>query len=170
MATSVVRGSDDVRIRAAERGDAAELGRLRWDFREHEHERQPRDDFLGSFDTWWAGAVESGNWVAAVAESTQGPLVGSIFMECVHKVPTPGGIHRAWGYVTNSYVESGSRGRGVGRRLISHLVDAGRARDLEFLIVWPSTEAMSFYARAGFRSVSAVHAGDDDEPPLELVL
>jgi hypothetical protein len=38
------------------------------------------------------------------------------------------------------------------------------------LIVWPSKEAVPFYARAGFRPVSEVHAGDDDEPPLELVL
>lgn len=41
---------------------------------------------------------------------------------------------------------------------------------VEFLIVWPGEEALSFHARAGFREVADVHAGPDDYPPLELVL
>ena len=41
---------------------------------------------------------------------------------------------------------------------------------MEFLIVWPSEAALAFYRRAGFRPVSDVHVGPDDEPPLELML
>ena len=93
-----------------------------------------------------------------------------MYLQCVDKVPHPGGIHRAWGYVTNSYVVSHQRGQGIGQQLLDLLIDVARARGLEFLIVWPSQDAMSFYLRAGFRSVSEAHAGGDDEPPLELTL
>ncbi len=41
---------------------------------------------------------------------------------------------------------------------------------VEFLIVWPSDEAVAFYGRAGFRPVSDVHVGSEDTPPLELKL
>lgn len=42
--------------------------------------------------------------------------------------------------------------------------------DPSFLIVWPSEEAVAFYARAGFREVAEAHDGPDDYPPLELML
>jgi hypothetical protein len=45
-------------------------------------------------------------------------------------------------------------------------VEAGH----EFLIVWPSEEAVSFYSRAGYREVADVHGGTNDYPPLELRL
>ena len=108
--------------------------------------------------------------MVAVAESDPGLLHGCMYLQCVEKVPVPGGIRRFWGYVTNSYVASEVRGKGVGQKLLNSLIDAGRERSLEFLIVWPSQESVPFYERSGFRPVSEVHVGPDDEPPLELLL
>jgi ribosomal protein S18 acetylase RimI-like enzyme len=93
-----------------------------------------------------------------------------MFLQFVAKVPAPGSTSQAWGYITNAYVESEQRSQGVGQKLLQRLIEAGRERQLEFLIVWPSQAAVPFYQRAGFQPVSEVHIGDDDEPPLELML
>jgi len=158
-------------VREATQEDAAELARLRWEFRVEDQPGQSRSEFVHDCEAWLREALGSGRWVVAVAEDTEtDSLCGCMYLECIDKVPVPGGIQRAWGYVTNSYVASEQRGLGLGRKLLDLLIAVARGRGLEFLIVWPSKEAVPFYARAGFRPVSEVHAGDDDEPPLELVL
>ncbi len=157
-------------VREAVKEDAAELARLRWEFRVDDQAGRSLSEFVPHFETWLLEALTSGQWVVAVAESETGSLCGCVYLQCIQKVPIPGEIQRSWGYVTNSYVASHHRGRGLGRKLLELLIDVARARGLEFLIVWPSKEAVPFYLRAGFCPVSKVHAGDNDEPPLELVL
>jgi GNAT superfamily N-acetyltransferase len=159
-----------VTVRPATVADAAELARLRWEFRPQDQQASGLDEFSREFTDWLAQAFDSDMWIAAVADTGDHELVGCIFIEAVSKVPNPGAIHRTWGYVTNSYVAPGYRGQGVGGRLPDVVIGAARERGHEFLIVWPSEEALSFYTRAGFREVAAVHAGPDDYPPLELVL
>lgn len=156
-------------VRHAELRDAAELARLRWEFRPGDQHHQGLGAFSRDFEEWFAEALAS-DWMAAVAEEVGGTLVGCVFLRSVSKVPNPGARDRAWGYVTNSYVAPACRAQGVGARLLELVVTAARARGHEFLIVWPSEEALPFYARAGFRQVTDVHGGPDDYPPLELVL
>lgn len=158
-----------VAVRHAEPSDAAELARLRWEFRPERQSDQRRDEFARDFEDWLVGALAS-DWMAAVAEGDDGTLVGCVFLRSVSKVPDPGARDRAWGYVTNSYVAPAHRGRGVGARLLEVVVRAARQRGHAFLIVWPSGEAVSFYTRAGFREVTEAHGGPDDYPPLELDL
>jgi ribosomal protein S18 acetylase RimI-like enzyme len=158
-----------VAVRLAEVRDARELARLRWEFRPEDQHAQDLDQVSRDFEEWFAGAVAS-DWTAAVAEGDGGELVGCIFLRSVSKVPNPGATRRRWGYVTNSYVAPAYRGKGVGGDLLEILITAARERRHEFLIVWPSEEAVSFYARAGFGEVSDVHSGNDDYPPLELRL
>jgi ribosomal protein S18 acetylase RimI-like enzyme len=159
-----------VSIREAIELDGLELARLRWDFRPNHQTAQQWTSFSRSFDEWFGRALASGQWTAAVAESAAGSLVGCMFLRSVSKVPIPGGIHRYWGYVTNAYVEPHLRGQGIGSRLLGLLVSAGKARHHEFLIVWPSEEALRLYRRVGFKEVLDAHAGPDDHPPLELPL
>lgn len=156
-------------VRHAEPGDAPELARLRWEFRSEDQANQQLDEFSREFEEWLTNALASG-WVAAVADQGSGTLVGCIFLQSVGKVPNPGARDRSLGYVTNSYVASSHRGRGVGARLLEVVIAAARDRGHEFLIVWPSEEALSFYARAGFQEVAEAHGGPDDYPPLELIL
>jgi len=155
-------------VRYAEPEDAAELARLRWEFRPEDQPDQELEDFSLEFGEWLAEALAS-DWMAAVADDN-GALVGCMFLRSVSKVPNPGARDRAWGYLTNSYVAPTHRGRGVGARLLDLLIAGSRDLGHEFLIVWPSEEAVSFYGRAGFREVAEVHAGGDDYPPLELTL
>lgn len=156
-------------IRAATIADARELARLRWDFRPEAWSRQSFEAYVEAFVRWTEDAFGSGRWTAAVAEEG-GRLVGCMFLQSVAKVPDPGAIDRAWGYVTHAYVEPGHRGHGAGTRLLETLIGMARERDHELLIVWPSEEAVSLYRRAGFRSVDEAHAGPGDHPPLELTL
>jgi ribosomal protein S18 acetylase RimI-like enzyme len=157
-------------IREATPGDAAELARLRWEFRVEEQPAQPRDEFLSGFESWLHEALASGRWVVSVAESAPGTLCGCMYLERVTKLPLPGTLRREWGYITSAYVAAEERGRGLGQELLGHLVEAARERRLEFLILWPSDEALPFYRRAGFRPVSDLWTGAAGEPPLALVL
>ena len=159
-----------VLIREARPSDAQELARLRWDSRGEDEPGHSRIEFLNDCETWLREALSSGPWVIAAAESEPNSLCGCMFLQCIPKVPAPGANRRAWGYITNAYVDYRQRSHGIGRKLLDLLIEAARNRKLEFLIVWPSEAAVAFYNRAGFRSVSEVHVGSDDEPPLELML
>jgi ribosomal protein S18 acetylase RimI-like enzyme len=165
-----VRSEARTTVREATPADAAELARLRWDFRVAEQSAQPRDQFLRNVEAWLHQALHSGRWVVSVAESAPGTLCGCMYLERVTKLPVPGTLRREWGYITSAYVAGEERGRGLGRELLGHLVEAARERGLEFLILWPSDEALPFYRRAGFRPVSELWTGADDAPPLALVL
>lgn len=156
-------------IREADVSDVAELARLRWDSREEEQSHCSRDEFLRDCEAWLREKLTSNSWFFAVAESSPG-LSGCMFLQCVEKVPAPGAKQRAWGYVTNSFVDPRKRGQKIGEQLLHLLIRVAHDRDLEFLIVWPSEAAVVFYQRAGFRPVFEVHVGPDDEPPLELRL
>lgn len=158
-----------VTVRRAEPRDARGLARLRWQFRPEDQTGRSLDQFSREFEEWLVAALAS-DWMAAVADAGSGTLVGCVFLRSVSKVPNPGARDRAWGYVTNSYVAPGYRGQGIGGRLLDVVIAAARERSHEFLIVWPAEEAVSLYARAGFREVGDVHGGPDDYPPLELVL
>ena len=160
---------NEVLIREAKASDVAELARLRWDSRVEEQSGCSREAFLRECDTWLREKLVSSSWFMAVAESGS-RLSGSMFLQFVEKVPSPGATQRAWGYVTNSFVDPQYRGQGIGEQLLRLVIRAARNRDLEFLIVWPSAAAVAFYRRAGFGHVSEVHVGFDDEPPLELML
>ena len=158
------------RVRQAEQGDTAELARLRWMFRVEDQAGCSQSDFCQRFEAWFLEALASRQWIVAVTESGEGSLCGCMYVQCIAKVPSPGQIHRSWGYVTNAYVEPPYRGKALGRRMLDLLIETARLQELEFLIVWPSERAVPFYQRAGFRPVDQAHAGPDDEPPLELVL
>lgn len=157
-------------VREATPEDAGELARLRWEFRVEDQPAQPRAEFLEKCATWLQVALRSDRWVIAVADTGEGTLCGCMYLQMIDKVPVPGAIQRAWGYVTNSYVASEHRRLGLGRKLLDLLIAAARARALEFLIVWPSAEAVPFYRRAGFCTVAETHGENDDEQPLELIL
>ena len=158
-----------VTIRLATEADGRELARLRWDFSLREQRVQDQVGFARDFEAWLEGARASADWTVAVAESN-GTLVGCMFLCSVKRVPVPGDAHRSWGYLTNSYVDPEHRGGGVGKRLLDLLIAQGRARGHGFLIVWPSGAAVSFYSRAGFEPVTAVHIEPDNPPPMELIL
>ena len=97
-------------IRRAVAEDAIELARLRWEYRVQDQAGRTRDDFVRECEVWLRQALASGRWVIAVASAEDGTLSGCMYLQSVDKVPVPGQIERAWGYITNSYVASEQRG------------------------------------------------------------
>lgn len=160
------------RIRFATGEDARELAELRWLSRSSiEREREPLERFERTFQAWLASVLTAGNWRIAVACSEGGAVEGCMYLHFVEKVPVPGEAQRSWAYLTNAYVREGRRGGGMGAALLKALVDAARAERAEFILVWPSREAVTFYERAGFLSAERERqALPDDEPSLILHL
>jgi GNAT superfamily N-acetyltransferase len=146
--------SAPITIRPATGDDADELARLRWDFSPDQVAAglQEFSAFLADFREFWSGALASGKWTAWVAE-LDARLIGNVWIERIDKVPRPGRSCNEYSYVTNVYVEAEHRNGGVGAALMRAAIAEARARPSEFLIVWPSEEAVRFYERLGFAAV-----------------
>jgi len=151
-------------IRLAIPSDAAQLADLRWLSREpHAQRAEPLAEFTPRFSAWLATALDSGQWLAAVApDSTQ--LVGCMFLQQVATVPVPGVLSRHWGYITHSFVRETYRNQSLGTRMLELLIGQARQLQLHELHVWPSFAAVSLYTRAGFLSPEQLRAA---EPPDE---
>jgi GNAT superfamily N-acetyltransferase len=140
-------------VRFATIDDARGLAELRWLSRgARERDREPLDQFEETFRIWLGPALASGKWYAAVAALVDGGLVGCMYLHFIEKVPVPGEAHRMWGYITHAYVREAHRGNGIASGLLGALIERARSEGAEFLVVWPSREAVSLYGRAGFLS------------------
>ena len=146
-------------VRFATFSDAHELARLRWLSRpEHDQGAEVLKAFAERFQPWLHNALSSGSWWAAVGVRDSESLAGCMYLQRVATVPVPGMQSRAWGYVTHAFVEEASRGQGLGTALLAFLVRKAREEKLEELQVWPSSQAVSLYIRAGFISPEALRA------------
>jgi ribosomal protein S18 acetylase RimI-like enzyme len=152
--------------RFAAPADVMPLARLRWLSRDaDERAREGPDEFSRRFGPWLTGALASGMWHVAVAAGEESGVVGCIYLQCIGTVPVPGILTRRWGHLTHAFVESSCRNRGLGRAMLELLV--ARARELELLElhVWPSTQAISLYSRAGFLTPEQRRALPDPAEP-----
>jgi GNAT superfamily N-acetyltransferase len=53
--------------------------------------------------------------------------------------------------MTNVYTVPEYRSQGIGGQLLKRIKEWGSEQKLEFIMVWPSDEAVSFYARNGYK-------------------
>jgi GNAT superfamily N-acetyltransferase len=142
---------EEASVRRAGPEDAGELARLRWRFRtEHEPEhREPWETFMTWAVPFFGGALSEDRWAMWLAEAG-GRAVGCACVGVVDVLPRPNRPEqRAWGYVTNVYVEPEHRG-GLGAALLDEVVRWAERKGLETLVVWPSERSVSLYHRAGF--------------------
>jgi GNAT superfamily N-acetyltransferase len=132
--------------------DAAQVARFRWEFSPDEVQAtdQTLEAFAQGFADFMRLGLESGAWVVWTGV-TDGRIIANIYVHCVAKVPRPGLFGKCFGYMTNVYVESEYRNRGVGSALLEHVVAWARQQGIELLIVWPSEAALTFYQRFGFK-------------------
>ncbi|MBA3825397.1 MAG: GNAT family N-acetyltransferase [Ktedonobacterales bacterium] len=139
----------DYHIRQATIDDATALAQLRWDFSSPAQQAaQPFDAFREPFRDYLVEAFARG-WVIWVAEAGE-RLIGNIYIQIVAKLPRPGRFDHRWGYVTNVYVVPERRDARIGAALMARVQEWARAEDLEYLLLWPSERAASFYQRTGF--------------------
>jgi GNAT superfamily N-acetyltransferase len=142
------------RIRPAMPDDAAELARLRWEFRIEvgTPATRSRAAFDAEMETFAREMVANdGAWRAWVADDG-GRLLGCVWLQLVEKVPHPSRSRRERpiAYVTNMYVEPDRRDRGLGRELLDVAVTFARESGADGVLLWPSERSRPFYERAGF--------------------
>ena len=143
-------------IRLAGENDIDFLIRMRWDFTlEHDTSGKIKEEDYDSFyeecKTFLVNAMRgSSNWFIWVAEH-ESQIVSNIFIELVNKVPRPGRITYPFAYMTNVYTVPEYRGKGIGSALIREINEWAEEQKYEFIIVWPSDEAIPFYERNGYK-------------------
>jgi GNAT superfamily N-acetyltransferase len=137
--------------RIAIRSDLPALAALRWAFRAEAGETpyETQADFTRRFVTMVADGIETGTWTYWVAVN-DGEVIAQSAIAIVDSIPRPARATDRWGYLTDVYVAPAFRNAGVGHVLLAHVRSWAVARDLEFLLVWPSERSFSFYRRAGF--------------------
>ena len=139
-------------FRIAEDADLPALARLRWALKTEDQQPSEGEAFAG-FASAFAhhererrGAGEIVHWIAAL----EGAPVAAMSVALVRKLPAPDRSDARWGYLTNCYVVPRYRNAGLGAGLLQAIQFWAKAEALEFLIVWPSARAASFYQRGGF--------------------
>jgi len=128
-------------VREAEDRDALAVAGLRWDFRAEDDGEAPavtREEFEAVYIEFFRkGRPEASRTHIVAAVSRQ--IVGHIVVQAVDMVPRPCKVVDQWGYVTDNYVRPIYRSRGIGRALLEEAIRWSVARDLELLLVWPTS-------------------------------
>jgi ribosomal protein S18 acetylase RimI-like enzyme len=150
-------------IRRAAEDDLDQLSQMRWEARAEggEHNQRLSAEAFKATCTCilreWMRAGSHAFWIARADDL----IVAHIAVHRVDLLPRPIRLHDRFGVITENYTRPQFRNRGVGSRLLRHVVAWAREEDYELLIVYPSERARSLYARAGFM---------DDSEVMELVL
>lgn len=151
-------------FRTATLADIDNLAAARWAFRTEDATEvaiESQQAFVARYKAFVRDALRSQGLVYWVAETGDRELVAHMAVFIVQAIPRPSRVRDQWGYLTDCYTRPAFRNRGVGRELLAHVVTWAEKQDLEMLIVWPSDQSESFYARAGFRP-------DDESRVLRL--
>ncbi len=138
-------------LRRAVPADAEALARLRYAFRSTlgsaiETER----DFLARAERWLDARLRTTAWLAWLADAPDTGVVGQCYLQVIEKIPNPVGEAEWIGYVTNVFVKSEWRGRGIASSLIDLALDHCNTYGAYSVILWPTDESRALYARNGF--------------------
>jgi ribosomal protein S18 acetylase RimI-like enzyme len=138
-------------IRTAGPADAAELARLRYEFRAGlGQDPEPEAAFLARCTPWMAKRLGSaGAWRCYVAEGGGG-ICGMIWLQLLEKLPNPVAEPERHGYITSFYVRPAQRGSGLGSRLMEACLRECQAQSLDAVILWPTPRSRTLYRRYGF--------------------
>ncbi len=139
-------------IRLAEAKDIDQLIKTRWDFTiEHDESKRTAsfDHFHKECISFFDKALSSGQWFVWVAEEA-GKIVSHIYIELIQKVPRPGRVTHPFAYMTNVYTVPDYRNMGIGSKLLGYINNWIEENEYEFVIVWPSDEAIPYYQKNGY--------------------
>jgi GNAT superfamily N-acetyltransferase len=138
-------------VRPARPEDAGAMARLRWEFRSAVG--QPEETagaFVERCRQWMSERLAGGgSWRGWVAEE-DGQIVGTIWLNLIEKLPNPGTEPEHHAYVSSVYVRPAFRRKGTGSALLAAALDACRGLEVDAVILWPTQESRSLYARHGF--------------------
>jgi len=144
-------GKTDYRIRVAEPADAAELARLRYDFRtETRPGAEPASSFLVRCRSWMEQRVGEGSaWRCWVAES-EGRLVGTLWLQVIEKLPNPVNEKERHGYISSVYVSPDYRHAGIGGALLDVCLAECEGAAVDMVFLWATPRSRALYRRKGF--------------------
>ena len=106
------------------------------------------EDFEADFRGWWARERHQRHAVVAYADG--GP-VGMANGQIFCRMPAPGRPRARWLYGANVYVSESHRRQGIGRALMTALVDFARANGMVRVVLAPSEMSVPMYESLGFR-------------------
>lgn len=139
-------------IRLAEAKDIEQLIKMRWD-NTIEFDESKKNESYPKFETechaFLENALHSGQWFIWVAED-KGKITSHIYIELIQKVPRPGRVTHPFAYMTNVYTIPEYRNAGVGSYMLRSINEWIKQNNYEFVIVWPSDEAVNFYEKNGY--------------------
>jgi predicted N-acetyltransferase YhbS len=156
-------------IRPAAPDDAAELAALRYEFRAAERPAtEARAPFVARTTEWMRDRLAQGTAWRCFVAVRGGAIVGQVWITLVEKVPNPGGNEpERHAYLTNLYVRPDARG-GTGSALLEAALASCRGQRVDTVILWPSEQSRTLYARYGFdvsRAVMALPLATDAARP-----
>ena len=139
-------------IRLAAEQDIRQLIQMRWDttieFDESKND-ESYEEFEKECQSFLERALNSNQWFIWVAVD-QEKVVSHIYIELIQKVPRPGRVTRPFAYMTNVYTIPEYRNKGVGSNVLRVINNWIKENKFEFVIVWPSEEAINFYKKNGY--------------------
>lgn len=147
----------ELRVRDANRADAAALAHLRYEFRAALGDpSEPEDGFVDRCQAWMSPRLAPGSpWRCWVIES-DGHLVGNLWLQLIEKIPNPVLELEAHAYITNVYVRPAARGSGGGALLLAAAMEWCRTHGIDSAILWPTARSRSLYARADFSVTDSI--------------
>ncbi|MFC3773173.1 GNAT family N-acetyltransferase [Paenibacillus sp. GCM10012303] len=139
-------------VRLATLDDVDELVQMRWDFSAEDYGLGTAnfEEFHRICSEFLIKAIGSGDWYIWVAEVDR-TIVSHMYLQLIHKVPRPGkSPDPYYGYVTNVYTRPAFRSQGLGTEIHRAMEKWSKEHEVEFLILWPSSDSTPFYRRNGF--------------------
>ncbi|HEV7702855.1 MAG TPA: GNAT family N-acetyltransferase [Gemmatimonadaceae bacterium] len=139
-------------FRLATLEDIPRLAAMRWEFRAESDEApvESQSAFSARYGAVVAEGMTSGRWIYWLAETGDGELVTSMAVIEIQSVPRPSRLLDKWAYLTDCYTRPAFRNQDVGTTLLHRVIAWERSRDVELILVWPSSRSLPFYERAGF--------------------
>jgi len=141
-----------MKIRLAEAKDIKQLIKMRWDFTiefDENKKTESFDDFERECQLFLENALNDNQWFIWVVEEN-GKIVSHIYIELIQKVPRPGRITYPFAYMTNVYTDPEYRNKGIGSKLLGSINQWMKENHYEFVIVWPSDDAIHYYEKNGY--------------------
>lgn len=128
--------------------DLAAMARLRTDWTVDQG-GTPDPGFAEQLRDWWVG--DAGDRRAWLARAADGAAVGMANLQVFHRMPRPSQPPSRWAYVANVWVDPAHRSRGVGRLVMTHVLDWARANGMARVVLAPSEMSVPLYSSLGFR-------------------
>src|SRR5262245_35154764 len=135
----------DLQIRLASPADAADLARLRFDFRSETRANvEEATAFIDRFSQWLAPRMRKTTWRCWVIERDK-TLIGHLWLQLIEKIPNPTLEPEFHAYITNFFIVEAERGQALGSRLLSSALSWCREAGVQNVVLWPSEKSRSLY-------------------------